>query len=194
MRLLLILSTLLVLQLSVRADEHSVCLGVGDMAPSFEAVDDQGKTWKSSEHVTRSVVVVYFYPADMTGLCTSQACSFRDTLEELRAAGVTVVGVSGDSARNHQLFKKSHSLNFPLLADEDGKVAKAFGVPIREGGQITRIIEGRQEKLVRGVTAQRWTFVIGTDGSIIHRNTDVSAADDGKSVLKFVRQLTASAQ
>jgi len=50
------------------------------------------------------VVVVYFYPADMTGGCTKQACGFRDDMQSLRALGATVVGVSGDTVRNHQLF------------------------------------------------------------------------------------------
>ncbi len=140
------------------------------------------------------MLVVYFYPADMTVGCTAQACGFRDQLDELKQAGVMVVGVSGDSSGNHKLFKKAHSLNFPLLADEDGKVAHAFGVPVRGGGRITRVIQGRQEKLVRGVTAQRWTFVIDRKGRIVHRRTDVKPPVEGKSVLKFVRQLTASTQ
>lgn len=175
-------------------DAKPICLSNGDPAPVFEATDDQGNRWNLKDHLGKRMVVVYFYPADMTSLCTTQACSFRDTLEELADAGVMVVGVSGDSARNHQLFKKSHSLNFPLLADEDGKVARMFGVPVRKGGEITRVIQGKQEKLIRGVTAQRWTFVIGLDGRIIHRDTDVNAADNGKTVLKFVRQMTVAAQ
>ena len=167
-------------------------LKVGDSAPEFEAKDDQGKLWKSKDHVGKKVVVVYFYPADMTGGCTKQACAFRDSKDDLKKAGVTVVGVSGDSVRNHQLFKKAHSLNFPLLADEDGRVAKAFGVPVRGGGEVNRTIDGVEEVLVRGVTASRWTFVIGPDGRIAHKNTKVNAAEDSKSVLKVVQQLTAA--
>lgn len=176
------------------AENPFVSLNEGALAPQFEAQDDSGNLWRSADHVGKTMLVVYFYPADMTVGCTAQACGFRDQLKELKQAGVSVVGVSGDSSGNHKIFKKAHSLNFPLLADEDGKVAQAFGVPVRGGGRITRVVHGRQEKLVRGVTAQRWTFVIDREGRIVHRRTDVKAPVEGKSVLKFVRQLTASTQ
>ena len=65
----------------------------------------------------------------MTGGCTKQACSFRDDDGAARARkGVEVVGVSGDSVENHQVFKKAHELNFTLLADPEGVIARAFGV------------------------------------------------------------------
>jgi len=176
------------------AENPNVFLGEGDVAPELTALDDQGKIWKSSDHVGKNLVVLFFYPADLTSGCTKQACGFQKDLEELKAAGATVVGVSGDSVTNHQLFKKTHSLSFPLLSDEDGKVARSFGVPVRNGGEIARIVQGEQKKLVRGVTAQRWTFVIGLDGTVIHRDTNVDAANDSRTVLKLVRQLTASTQ
>ena len=75
----------------------------------------------------KKVIVVYFYPADFTGGCTKEACAFRDEGKKLADKGIEVVGVSGDSAKNHEMFKKLHKLNFTLLADEDGSVAKAFG-------------------------------------------------------------------
>ncbi|HEV3236280.1 MAG TPA: redoxin domain-containing protein, partial [Gemmataceae bacterium] len=56
------------------AEDKALNLKVGQTAPSFEATDDQGKTWKSSDHIGKSVIVLYFYPADMTGGCTKQAC------------------------------------------------------------------------------------------------------------------------
>src|SRR5436309_3086337 len=102
------------------ADDAKVDLKVGDKAPSFEATDDQGKPWKSSDHIGKGFLVVYFYPADLTSGCTKQACSFRDDMGKLEGKGVHVVGVSGDSVKNHELFKKVHKLNFALLADEDG--------------------------------------------------------------------------
>src|SRR5271168_1074208 len=64
---------------------------VGDMAPKFEAKDDQGKTWKSTDHVGKKVLVVYFYPADFTGGCTKQACGFRDDAKVLIDKGIEVV-------------------------------------------------------------------------------------------------------
>lgn len=186
---ILFLSTLV-----LRAETPVASLRAGDPAPAFAAVDDAGRPWKSEDHVGKNVIVVYFYPADLTRQCTQQACSFRDRHQQLKAAGITVVGVSGDSVQNHRLFKSVHSLNFPLLADPRGQVAQAFGVPVRAGGEITRIVGGRQKKLKRGVTAHRWTFVIGLDGRIVSRNTDVRAESDAESVLNVVRQLTASTQ
>jgi len=169
------------------AADDLVDLKVGDAAPTFEALDDTGKPWKSSDHVGKKTLVVYFYPADMTGGCTKQACGFRDDLSQLTEAGVEVVGVSGDSVRNHQLFKKAEKLSFPLLADTEGAVATAFGVPHVKGEKsITREIEGKEEILVRTVTAQRWTFVIGKDGKILAKNTMVNAAADSQAILKLI--------
>lgn len=170
------------------ADEPAVDLKVGDQAPKFESVDDEGKPWKSSDHIGKKIVVVYFYPADLTGGCTKQACGFRDDMKDLTAKGVEVIGVSGDSVRNHQLFKKDQKLNFTLLADEKGSVAKAFGVPVSAGGSIEREIDGKKETLTRGVTEKRWTFVIGKDGKIALKNTEVNAPEDSKAILKLVAE------
>lgn len=164
-------------------------LKVGDPAPSFTSVDDQGKPWKSSDYVGKKILVVYFYPADMTGGCTKQACGFRDDMKKLTDKGVEVVGVSGDSVRNHQLFKKVENLNFTLLADEDGSVAKAFGVPVGPGGEVKKTIDGKEEVLKRGVTAKRWTFVVDKDGKIASKNTEVQAANDSKAILGLVENL-----
>ncbi|QDT25275.1 peroxiredoxin [Gimesia panareensis] len=162
---------------------------VGDSAPAFTAKDDQGKGWKSTDYVGKKILVVYFYPADMTGGCTKQACGFRDDMKKLQGKDVEVVGVSGDSVRNHQLFKKEYDLNFTLLADEDGSVAKKFGVPLKKGGSIEREIDGKKEKLARGVTAARWTFVIDKNGKVVMKNTKVKAAEDSKAILKKVNEL-----
>jgi peroxiredoxin Q/BCP len=163
---------------------------VGEPAPVFESLDDSGRPWKSSDHVGKGVLVVYFYPADMTGGCTKQACGFRDDMQTLRDLGVTVVGVSGDTVRNHQLFKKEYGLNFPLLADTEGAVAAAFGVPVTPGEKVvTKEIGGVAEEFKRAVTAKRWTFVIDTGGKVVSRNMEVAAADDSKAVLATVKGL-----
>lgn len=169
---------------------EGVDLKVGDKAPHFEAEDDSGKAWKSADHVGKKILVVYFYPADMTGGCTKQACGFRDDLSKLASKDVEVIGVSGDSVRNHQLFKKAHRLNFALLADTEGKVADAFGVPVtREKKTVKATIDGQEETLVRNVTAKRWTFVIDKQGTIVAKNTSVAAADDSKAILKVIEKL-----
>ncbi len=173
----------------VSAQDAATDLAVGSMAPEFEVLDDSGQPWRSSDYVGRKIVVVYFYPADMTGGCTKQACGFRDRSADLSRRDVLVVGVSGDSVRNHTLFKSVHSLNFPLLADENGDVARAFGVPIKDGGSITRTIDGREHILTRGVTIARWTFVIDYDGRIAYKNAKVDAANDSAAVTAAIDAL-----
>ena len=175
---------------AARADE-SVNLKVGDAAPKFESTDDQGKPWKSADFVGKKILVVYFYPADLTGGCTRQACGFRDDLKKLAGKDVEVVGVSGDSVQNHQVFKADRKLNFTLLADEEGAVAKKFGVPVGKGGVAkVKDSDGKQLELKRGVTIQRWTFVIDKDGKIAHKDTKVNAAEDSKKILEAVEKLT----
>jgi peroxiredoxin Q/BCP len=172
-------------------DDKPAHLKVGDPAPVFESTDDQGKSWNSADHVGKKIIVVYFYPADMTGGCTKQACGFRDDLAKLADKGVEVVGISGDSVKNHQVFKAFHKLNFTLLADEDGAVAKKFGVPVSAGGIFkTKDVDGKEVELKRGVTAQRWTFVIGKDGKIANINSKVNAAEDSKKILEVVEKLS----
>ena len=180
-----VLTVLLVAcHVSPAAAQGKVDLKVGDKAPDFEVSDDTGKTWKSSDHYGKKIVVVYFYPAAMTGGCTKQSCGFRDDAAKLAEKGVEVVGVSGDEVAGLQLFKKDSKLNFTLLADTDGAVAKKFGVPLSKGGEIKRTVDGEEFTLKRGVTAARWTFVIDKDGKIAQKNTKVNAGEDSKNILK----------
>jgi len=176
---------------SLSADEKTKGgqVNVGDPAPAFESTDDQGNPWKSADHVGKKILVVYFYPADLTGGCTKQACSYRDDMSKLTEKGAEVVGISGDSAKNHEVFKKVQKLNFTLLADEDGSVAKKFGVPVGKGADFaTKDADGNPIKLKRGVTARRWTFVINRDGRIIYKNTDVKPTEDSKQVLELIEK------
>jgi peroxiredoxin Q/BCP len=163
---------------------------VGDPAPAFESTDDAGKPFKSSDVVGKKVVVLYFYPADFTGGCTAQACGFRDEFEKLSGAGVQVIGVSGDSASTHKLFKAHHKLTFPLLADEKGEVAKKFGIPVGAGGKSPTIDEkGEKGTAPRGVTIQRWTVIIDKAGKIAAIDKITAAGDDAKRVEELVKKL-----
>jgi peroxiredoxin Q/BCP len=99
----------------------------GDKAPDFKLKDDSGKTVSLSDYKGKQVVL-YFYPKDMTGGCTKQACAFRDGLPKLTKSGAVVLGVSADSVESHQKFKKKESLNFPLISDPDRKALEAYGV------------------------------------------------------------------
>ncbi len=186
------LSCLPLLAVTVAGEKSEVIVSVGDLSPQFEAIDELGNVFKSADRVGKKIVVVYFYPADLTGACTKQACGYRDRCEELAQSGAEIVGISGDSAANHALFRKVHALNFALLPDENGKIAGTFGVPLRDGDSISWSVEGEEKRLTRGVTAARWTFIIGLDGRIVHKNTSVDPAEDSRNVLEAVRQLAAS--
>jgi thioredoxin-dependent peroxiredoxin len=171
-------------------EDKPVVLNVGDQAPEFEALDDTGEEWKSIDHVGKKILVVYFYPADTTGGCTAQACGYRDALADLEEQGVEVVGVSGDTVESHKLFKEAEDLNFTLLSDYEGKVARAFGVKTAPGGAVTwKNAEGEDIELVRGITAMRWTFVIDEDGHIAYKNEKVNHAKDPAEVLKVIAEL-----
>ena len=131
---------------------------VGDQAPLVQARDQDGKEWELSDRIGKKVVLLYFYPRDDTPGCTKEACGFRDRIADLKKDGVEVVGVSFDSSESHQKFISKYNLNFPLLADTDGKIADAYGV--RVPGQNM---------------ARRVSFVIGLDGRIAHITDSPSA-------------------
>jgi peroxiredoxin Q/BCP len=180
------------------ADDQPVDLAVGATAPAFAATDDAGKPWKSADHVGKKVVVVYFYPGDFTPGCTAQARSFRDAMNKLTAQGVEVVGVSGDATGSHALFKQAQQLNFTLLADEDGALAKQFGVPLSKGAEVKargadnkplKDATGMEITIKRGVTAARWTFIIGKDGKVVYKNTKVNPIQDSKEVTDFIAKM-----
>ncbi|WP_167610919.1 peroxiredoxin [Maribellus sediminis] len=162
-------------------------LKVGDKAPAFSAKSDDGSTWKAKDYLGKKFIVVYFYPAAMTGGCTAQACAYRDMKSEINSADAVVVGVSGDNVEGLKLFKKANNLNFPLLSDEQGEIAKKFGVPTRDGGTITKEIDGQNFDLTRGVTTSRWTFIIDKNGNIVYKNTEVDVSKDTKQILEFIK-------
>lgn len=83
----------------------------------------------------------------------------------------------------------SSTLNFPLLSDTSGTIARAFGVPLRAGGAITRTVDGRELSLTRDVTASRWTFIIDRDGRIAYKDTQVNPAGDGEAVIAAMQRL-----
>lgn len=162
-------------------------LNVGDKAPKFKTLADDGSTWNLNDHLGKKFIVVYFYPAAMTGGCTKQACTYRDFKNEIADVNAVVVGVSGDNVEGLQLFKKANDLNFPLLSDESGEVATKFGVPMRDGGSISREFEGQTYDLIRANTPARWTFVIDKKGKIAYKNTSVDVTNETKEILDFIK-------
>jgi peroxiredoxin Q/BCP len=186
----LLMAAVLCLPATLALSADAVDLKVGDPAPKFQAKDDTSAEWKSSDHVGKKILVVYFYPADFTGGCTKQACGFRDDMAKLSGKDVEVVGVSGDSVKTHQAFKKFHNLNFALLADPEGKVAEQFGVPFVLGEKFAKAtIDGKEESFARTATINRWTFVIDKQGKIASKNKEVKAADDSKAILELIEKL-----
>jgi thioredoxin-dependent peroxiredoxin len=126
-------------------------IGVGDPAPDFSLLDQNGATVTLSG-LQGKWVVLYFYPADDTPGCTAEACSFRDSHEDFVDAGAVVVGISGQDEASHKKFADKHNLPFTLVADTGNTVRKAFGVPKTLGilpGRVTYVID--PEGIVRKV-------------------------------------------
>ena len=163
-------------------------ISVGDKVPLFKATADDGSTWDIQKFIGKDYIVVYFYPAAMTGGCTKQACSYRDHQQDLKSADAIVVGISGDKPQNLKLFRQAENLNFPLLSDEKGEIARSFGVPVGEGASIKRTVDGVEHELTRDISTKRWTFIVGKDGKIIYKNEAVNAEKDSEEVLAFLKK------
>jgi len=153
------------------AADASALPKVGDIAPLVSGKDQDGKAWNLADAVGKKVVLLYFYPKDETPGCTKEACSFRDSLSELQQDNVEVIGVSFDSGESHQKFITKHNLNFPLIADTDGKIADAYGV--RMAGKNM---------------ARRVSFLIGKDGKIIKVYHQVDPRQHSDELLKDIAE------
>ena len=130
----------------------------GDTAPLVEGKNQDGKTWTLADDLGKKIVLLYFYPKDDTKGCTKEACGLRDRMGDLARDNVEVIGVSFDSAASHQAFISKYNLNFPLLADTDGKIADAYGV-----------------RMTGKSMSKRVSFLIGLDGKIVHVTDNPSA-------------------
>jgi peroxiredoxin Q/BCP len=131
----------------------------GDRAADFAGITTDGTRVSLKDYRGRKLVL-YFYPRDDTPGCTKQACSLRDFNREIAAKGAAVLGVSTQDAASHAAFTKKFGLNFPLLADTDGAVGRAYGT-LGGPGLLAKL------KSAAGL-ADRVTFVIDTDGRIAH--------------------------
>lgn len=120
---------------------------VGSPAPHVTAVDQKGQPLDFSTVYAKGTTLVYFYPKAGTAGCTAEACSIRDVYSKLQAQGVQVIGVSHDTSDAQSKFQTKNNLPFTLVADTEGKVAAAFGVPVIVKGPLT--IEARQSFLVK---------------------------------------------
>jgi len=123
----------------------------GDPAPEFTLPDENGNPRSLKELLADGPVVLFFYPAAMTAGCTAESCHFRDLAAEFAAAGGQRVGISVDPVDKQKQFADKNSFDYPLLSDEDGAVARSFGVKRRFGP----------------LPVKRTTFVIGADGTVL---------------------------
>ena len=121
-------------------------LEVGDQAPVNVAADQNGEEIRLADVYAKGPTLVYFYPKADTPGCTAQACSLRDSFANLSAENLQILGVSRDSSASQKKFQEKYKLPFTLLADLDGKVAEAFGVPSILGMPVSR----RQSFIVKG--------------------------------------------
>jgi peroxiredoxin Q/BCP len=131
----------------------------GDPAPDFSARTTDGKPVSLKDYRGRKLVM-YFYPMDDTPGCTRQACSLRDHNTEIAAKGAAILGVSTQGAESHRKFTDKYRLNFPLLADTEGSVGRAYGT-LGGSGLLSKL------KSAAGM-ADRITFVIDENGRIAH--------------------------
>ncbi|MCW5889929.1 MAG: peroxiredoxin [bacterium] len=154
-----------------RPDGGVGLLPVGAKAPDLVGEDADGKPVRLSD-VRGKLAVVYFYPKDGTPGCTTQACAFRDAFDKLAQAGIVVFGVSRDSAERHRAFRAEHHLPFPLVADESGDVAAAYGVP---------------SKFV--VLTDRVTFLVDAEGNVARVWPEVDPAVDARRVQDAAAEL-----
>jgi thioredoxin-dependent peroxiredoxin len=150
----------------------------GKKAPAFSLPDSAGIKVRLADLIGAKTLVLYFYPKDMTPGCTTEACSFRDNSNALRAAGAQVVGVSGDSPESHTKFSSRYELNFPLLSDADHKVGRAYGVYKKKS------LYGRE---FMGI--ERTTFIVDRAGVIRKVFPKVKVAGHTEQVLAALREI-----
>ena len=153
----------------------------GDLAPAFALTDDSGTTQELAQQRGRWVVL-FFYPKDFTGGCTTEVCEFRDLTPDFEAAGATVWSASVLDSDSKARFKAEHGLTFPLLADPDHAVAEEYGA--------------WQEKKNYGKTymgVARTTFLIDPEGRVARVWKKVKPAGHAEAVLEELRALSSDA-
>jgi len=123
-------------------------------------------------------LVLYFYPKDFTPGCTIEACSFRDSKDDIEKLGAKVIGISADSVDRHKRFKEKFNLNFVLLADVDHKLSQAMGV-WQEKKMFGKI----------GFGIKRSTFIVDPEGKILKSWSDVSVNGHTQEVLDYLKSL-----
>lgn len=149
---------------------------VGSMAPAFALPDQSGREVTLGS-LRGKWLVLYFYPKDDTPGCTEEACSFRDDMAQLSALGAQIVGVSVDDTASHAEFAKKYSLQFPLLADRDGVVARHYGA--YADWKVFRY-------------ARRYTFLIDPQGKIAKSYLKVDTSKHSAEIIADLKHFSLS--
>jgi peroxiredoxin Q/BCP len=146
-------------------------------AKDFHLADEDGIFHNLSDYKGKWVVL-YFYPRDDTPGCTLEACSFRDTLLDLKQYGVEILGVSKDSVYSHKKFKEKHRLNFTILSDESKETIKAYGA-----WGVKKFMGKEFEGTIRK------TYLIDKDGKIAKVYEKVNPSKHAKEILDDIKAL-----
>jgi peroxiredoxin Q/BCP len=167
------------LSLQITRENKTMKLKIGDPAPQFNATATDGGPIKLSDYFGKKLVL-YFYPMDDTPGCTKQACSLRDHYQEIQDKDASILGVSTQDVAAHQRFTEKYNLPFPLVADTDGAVSRAYGAIGGGGGGLV----GTAINLF-GV-ANRITFLIDESGHIAHIIDHPDTAHHAEEILKLL--------
>lgn len=148
-----------------------MALKIGNKAPDFESINQNGNKVKLSDFIGKKIVL-YFYPRDNTPGCTAQACNLKDNYNTLQKNGYTILGISKDSPKSHQKFINKFDLPFDLIADEDQSIHMKYG---------TWIEKSMYGKNYMGTA--RWTFLIDEKGNIENIIQKVKTKEHSSQIL-----------
>jgi len=166
-----LVTALMAVTASVCAETPTAAPAEGTAAPALKLQDQTGK-WQTLDQYKGKWVVLYFYPKDFTGGCTTQACELRDNIFAFKKENAVILGVSVDDVASHEKFAKEHSLPFDILADPTHEAAKKYGVLATYGG---------------AQLASRQTFLIGPDGKIVKHWAKVDPKGHSDMVLAEIK-------
>lgn len=103
-------------------------LDIGDSIPLFTLKDQHGNEFHVRDWVGKKRLVIYFYPKDESGICTKEACAFRDSYQDFTDAGALVIGINSGTSASHEAFAQHHQLPFTLLSDPNNLILTEFGI------------------------------------------------------------------